>query len=161
MGRPQFAASGTKAGGDRVAGTDRPDVKEHGVTNTSNLAAGVSESVDIYSPQDTIWRVRGAKLNVNNDADATTGSHQITVLSFGVAMLQGRSNYTNRVTLNKMEWESASQSSRPNSAAAVGQSIRSLRCDFDSALSIRYTNDMDVAQENSRDYNIVIEEASL
>lgn len=161
MGRPQFAASGTNKSGEKVAVSDRPDVKESDQTQSGSVASGATESVDVFAPTDTIWRVVAFKTIINADADATSGTHKLRIDAFGIQYLSGKSNHSSSIVFNKGRWENADSNQAPSGNVEQQAQMRALRADEDSAITLAYDNNTDAAQENNRQHKLIVEEFTL
>jgi hypothetical protein len=162
-GRPDFSQPGTDGGGQTVATNQRPNLKTVELDSDTEVAAAASELTEVYAPNGAIWSVVGAKIKVDPDSDATTGIHEFRIRPAGgkMSFLLGRSNYDTLLEFNYLNWNSADTISLPAGGAAQGQAIRQLRASEDKPIKIRYKNDTDATQENSRTINLLVEESTL
>lgn len=159
MGRPQFSQSGTDGGGQTVAVTNRPEVKHIKVDGSGSVASGGMESLEIYAPSGSIYKIKSLSLYARNDADATTGDHEFKVRPLDqVDTITGKSNYNTYLTFQRGAWKTADLEQFPSNEAAQQSCVNSLRATENSALTVRYYNNTDVTYDRIENAQVVVEE---
>jgi hypothetical protein len=144
--------------GATLAVQNRPEIEQSITTNTSSLASGNSETVEIYAPAGSVYRVIGMLLNAEKDADAAGGAHRFVVETAGqVRMLRGESAHTEAVRFDNGTWDIANNDQSP-ADGDVQTALQALTATENEPISIKYINDLDVPQEESRTYRFAFEE---
>lgn len=160
MGRPQFAAAGTNGGGQTIATQSRPEVEAINSDRSTTVAAGTSETVEIYAPTGSNYEVRGSTIQVPA-AGGTTGNHTFEVRTAGrVMVLRGRSGYQDEIRFEMGHWRTAPTSALPSDQSTAKQIENSLRATENSPLEITYDNSTDADQTDTRIIRYTVEEVS-
>lgn len=161
MGRPQFSQSGTSGGGQTVATTSRPELVSISEEVFADLAAGSSETMEIYASTGSIYNVSALEMTVPDQSSGSTGKHYFQVRTMNdVILLFGRSTYTGGVKYRRGFWDVANDTADPPNQAAQAAIVRNLRATENVPIKIKYVNDTDVAQTQARRKHLVIEEES-
>lgn len=159
MGRPQFSQSGTNGGGQTVATQSRPEIVSVNIEETSNVASGSDEITEVYAPTSAIYNVQNVQVYIDPDADATTGDHELQFKPLGdFTVTKGKSNYNTRIWYVGSAWESADIDQQPTANEAQLPAVQSLQATENSPITLRYINNTDVAQENNRLIDLIVEE---
>lgn len=159
-GRPDFSAAGSQGSGQVIATNSRPEVQDVMATTTGSVAAGNTEITEVYAPTGSVYNFLSAYFFVSPDATATTGTHQIKARPLDRFLsLQGRSTFDTAIQF-KSGWQSANDLQRPSTDAAAVHALSNLRATENAALSMRYINNTDAAQDNDRNMIFVVEEVS-
>lgn len=160
-GRPDFTTPGSGGSGQTVATTSRPEVTHISQSNTASVAAGTSETVEIYAPVGSIYRVLSMDLSVAADATATTGDHQFKVQdSHPISVLLGRSSGTTALIWRYGTWRSADLDKRPTDAVVALEQLFRMTATENAPIRVQYTNNTDAAQDNTRRTKMTMQEDS-
>lgn len=161
MPRPEFSQPGTKGGGDTVAVNNRPEIVFEDLTQTSSLASGASETIQLFAPTGSVYTINQMRIHVDADADWTTGSHKYVLDSAGeVFTALGESTYTNTLRFERGWWQNADKTIQPNDRSAMVQQMQSLKATENAPIQFRYHNDADAAQDNQRLIEVSVLEES-
>lgn len=160
MSRPQFSAAGTDGGGQTLAMTRRPELDPIKIERTEPVAPGESESVEIYAPEDSTYRVVSLYLQAPPISGAS-GEHRIVVnATTGRDILQGESDSETAVRFKAGHWHAASEDQQPPSTAAQERSLDRLQASPEHPIEIQYHNNTDDEQTDARNYEVAVEEAT-
>lgn len=160
-GRPEFSQPGTEGGGQTVAVQQRPEIGFQELSQSSTLASGTDELVEVYAPEGMVYNLRFLQFRVgeNTGAGATSGNHLITPREDTLAFLRGKSSHDQSLEFSRNQWTSANSEKQPTGAAAV-QAIQVARATATEPIVLRYKNGTDAEQPNSRDWTIQYDEVS-
>lgn len=159
-GKP-WGTRGTLGSGETLAINNRPDVQTLDVSQTGSVASGSTEKVEVYAPTGSVYEFRNVKFQVNADANATSGDHQIQVRPVNqMAALRGKSNYNTKVQADGGGWRTADLIDWPQTEAGFMATINNLRATDSKALTLTYVNNTDAAQDNERTYQLYYGEVS-
>jgi hypothetical protein len=160
-GGPPWSQRGTKGGGQTIAVNNRPKIVRKDLTQTTTLASGASETVELYAPSGSVYKIRALAITCDVPGTATDGTHYFQIRSLGnVAVLLGRSDYTSHLMWNNGHWFTANVRQEPNTEAAAIESIHGTMATADNPIRIEYWNNLDVDQTNERSIEFLIEEVS-
>lgn len=160
-GRPPWSQAGTDKGGQTVAVNNRTEKTHLDVSQTGSVAAGADEIIEVYAPSGSNYRVVDLLLLVTADGNATAGSHSIFLRTAGSFNSGGiGSNYTDKIHWGKNSSISATNDLSPANDGDFAEMCRSLWATDENPLQIEYSNDMDVAQDNKRRIELVVEEVT-
>lgn len=146
MSQPEFSQI--------VASAARDSKVYSNLSSSTTIAAGGSETIDIFAPSGTICQLDMLVFLAYPPTGSTTGTHQALLYSTNSAgsYLRGISVFGSNVNWDLQDWLTADSSKNPASnGAAYMQNIK-----FDSVVGLRmtYTNNTNVAQTIARTYAI-------
>lgn len=162
-GRPPWSQSGTQGGGQTVAVNERPEVKVQEFDQTTDLAAGASETVEVYPPKGAIWTMNGMRLRAKGIGAATTGNHRFVLrhtTSPPITATYGEASYNNEVMFGNSNWTKASASD-PSDAKAQAEAVKAIRATENHPFIFEYQNDTDATQTKKRVYQLSVDEVTL
>jgi len=157
-GRPPWSQSGTRGSGQIIASTDRPEIETSKVTPSGDLAAGSSETTEIYAPTNAIYRLQSWRFQVEPIGAATTGTHKYFLRPAGSGAFTAfiaSSSFDNQVNVNPTI-RSADKKKVPNSAHAQLQSLDDSIATENNPIQITYKNGTDAAQNSDRNVRLVL-----
>lgn len=160
-GRPDFSQAGTAGGGQVLATNPRPEVVEISADQTTSLASASSEVTEVYAPAGSVYNLQALQVQVDADGTATSGTHTFVVRpldAFGV--LYGESNYNTEVRYQFGYWYTADVEANPTTEAAQEAIQSRLKATENSPLVVRYDNDTNAAQDNTRLITLIVDEVS-
>lgn len=159
-GKP-WSQRGTKGGGEHIAVQERPSLVSLNLDQTTSLASGGVEKVEVYAPSGSVYRLTNTRIVIPADGTWTTGDHTLQFRSVGGRqVLHGRSDYATKIQFQFAEWVSANVQKWPTTAAAQQQVLSSVSADENNALVLQYHNDADAAQDNAREIELILDEVS-
>ena len=159
MGRPDFSTAGTGSS-STVAVESKPTITMIDASQSSTVAPGDREIVEIFSPEGAQYQLTSMQLRVE-PTEGANGDHSIVVTTAGwVSVLVGRAFPNGRVHWDRSTWQSAGRLTRPSSEAAQLRAAQSLRATPDDPIRIVYRNDTDSEQTDERTYLFVVEEVT-
>lgn len=160
-GRQDFSAPGSKGSGQTVAVTNRPEMKEVVASVTGSVAAGASETVEVYAPTGSVYTARSMFLQVSADGNWASGDHVIKVKPINSRdILYMQSDYLTDLLYQFGEIRSANNLSKPSTAELQRMVMGSLIATENSPITVEYRNRADAAQDNARNYEFTMEENS-
>lgn len=160
-GRPDFSQSGTAGGGQTVAVTNRPEVEGLNSDQTGSVAAGATETVEIYAPTGALYHVRAMTLNVGFDGTATSGTHEFQVRTAGnIRALIGEANFDAKIAFEGGIWTAANTKQQPSTEAGQVATLINVEATENEPVKVLYTNNTDAAQDNDRLIRLTVEEVS-
>lgn len=163
-GVPAWAQTGTKGSGETVAVHSRPKKApiDQDTSGTSVAGSGGSETVEVYAPAGSIYRLKALRLRAASIGAATTGTHLFKVIMSNpsVDLIRGESNYNSRVQHNFGHWFEADVGTEPGTDEAVVSILREQVITENDPLRMFYLNQTDAAQGSDRYYRLHCEEVS-
>lgn len=160
-GRPDFTDPQT-GGKRRVTVSNRPEVREIGFSSGNQIASGDSEVREVFAPTGAIFRAIGIDIAAQPVANATTGTHRISVrpLNSAVALMRAEGSFDQALTFRGSEWNQADLNvARPTPTGQ--ESVRSLRATENAGIAVKYVNETDAATDGFRFLTLVAEEESF
>lgn len=157
-GKP-WATRGTRGSEETLAVNDRPEFETKDVTQTSDVASGGTEVVEVYAPTDSLYRLLWMDVKVQPPGSATANDHRMEVKPAdpGPQGLIGFSDYQTKIEFNNRVWQSANSYQQPSNEAAQGANVAALRASNSLPLTFKYSNNTDVTQSNQRRIRLVLE----
>lgn len=133
--------------------------------DATNVAAGASVQITVYSPVGTLVMVTGASLNMpSGPTGATTGNHELRAEGpAGVDLVLGTSTYDTGIIYDAGYWVTATTPSPP-AAAGADQSYwlkTGTIITDDEGLVLTYYNNTDAAQTAARTWVLAGTEEDL
>jgi hypothetical protein len=160
MGSPQFSQRGTRGSGDKVAVSERPELKAITVNQSTTLASGEAETVEMYAPTGSTYEVAGMYLYCTPPGDETSGSHNFQVSTLGAFNVTKATSGTGTDLLfDEGHWKRYTDRFPSDETAAI-ESVHSLIATENSPIKFVYDNNFDVSQSNTRKFRIVVKENS-
>jgi hypothetical protein len=130
---------------------------------TTNITAGSSESILIYSAPNTISKVIGMYLNVVSPALSTVGTHYLflgTSGSVAIDYIRGESVFNKTIGFNVSGFD-ANTTPLPSGNTEQLMTLGNIHFDENNPLRISYKNNTDVVQSNARDFRFWVLEETL
>lgn len=158
MGRPQFSIQRSRGDPKPVAVSKRTPPKPADHTQSDSVAAGNTETVEIYAPSGSIYEVNNLKTQAPAPGSATTGDHQISMKSQGVPRLFGKANYNSALKFEYYQWELADQRGEPPSGTPSVTAVTDAWADENNPITFIYQNNTDASNSNDRMYALAIKE---
>lgn len=165
-GRPDFSTPGTRGSGDTVAVSERPEIDQLDLTQTTTVNAGATETIELYAPTGSIYEPIDLRIMVPpvEDSDgntATGGGHIMRVRANpDFSSLYGRSSYDTALRFQYGSWFTADQSKYPASDAIAREQMNAQIATENSPLRFEYFNDSDAAQAQNRAILLTVKEMS-
>lgn len=160
-GGPPWSQRGTNGGGQTVAINDRPAIKQVDKDQSGDVGQGNTEVVDIFAPSGSLYKVSSMFLKAPADADWTSGSHDFRVISTqGQKVMLGKSTYQDRLEWNFSNWIKATSSKTPSDNAATLMALHNVKATESESIRVKYNNNADAAQENTRNIRFEFEEVT-
>jgi len=125
-------------------------------TQTGTVSSGGSESVVVTAPPGTVLELLGLTVVVQLPSSATAGDHTVDILSDTkqIVVLLMRSDSTARIFYGTGFIQEANLISDPPTVRAQQEAIRGYRVDDTNGLEIVYSNQLDAAQSDDRQYKL-------
>lgn len=160
-GRPDFSAAGSQGSGQTLAMTSRPEVKVIREEQTTSLAAGSVETVEIYAPAGSVYNVLQLAIRAPVPGTAGAGDHTFRMKSGiqGRSQMVGTSDFSTDLNYNYSHFVTVTTATPSNEVIQAGIQER-LRATENTPLRFDYANNLDVANANTREYYLVVEEVS-
>jgi len=150
--------------GGVVSGSTR-EVEKVDASVSGNVAVGGSEDTLITAPVGWIYRVRALRLRALPPAGATGGTHtvfvMVTVGALSFSLLRGESGFAKDVFFSVNSWVKATLGAQPPGAAAQLAAVGQILINDSEPLVIRYTNNTDAIQTNTRELTFLFEKVAV
>lgn len=157
-GRQDFTTPPTNpASGGTVAVQERPEVKEVNGDQTANLAAGSTQTTEVYAPAGGIYRVKGLNLRADGPG-GTTGTHQFRIEQESVKHLTGSSLYSSLLQFQRSYFRAADNNVDPPTDRHVYDALTSATATENKPVRIPYYNNSDATQTATRTIRLIVEE---
>jgi len=160
-GRPDFSQAGTQRSGQTVATNNRPEVEGIIADASTTVAAGDSETVEVYAPTTAIFNVFAVRQQAPAPDGAASGAHRVVIKGAGGARATyAQSSFDQAVNWDYAEFRSADVEQRPSDPVAAVQAIQALKATENEAIVFHYFNSTDDDQTGTREYRLGVEEVS-
>lgn len=139
-----------------VSGSESVDFVD--LSQTSTLTAGSEETVRLTAQSGTVIETLGFKLAAPQVSAATSGFHFAQLQVGGIGIRALNLNSLNDAGLNYQTGaiQTANNGGSPSDPSAQQQAPLGLRADNVSPITIKYSNQLDVDQTNSRTYQFAL-----
>jgi len=164
-GRPDFSIQRSQGDPAPVATSNRKPPNSQDVSQTDSVASGSTEVTEVYAPTGKVWDCRHLRMEVQNDSDATTGGHTLSVASYdgtsSYTWVFAKSNYNTKLSWWGYEWQVADKNKYPASTQSQVKAVEMLKASENIGIRFEYSNSTDVAQENERKLQFLVEESEV
>lgn len=130
-------------------------------TQTGNISAGSGENTVFTPPAGKLWQVLNMYLMAQPPSGASSGIHSYTLIVGNINILSGGSVFGSLVNWNSSCWEAADSFQYPDTAVAAQNALTSTHIIKENPLTVRYFNNANEIQTQSRYIYLSILETPL
>lgn len=160
-GRAPWSTAGTRGSRETVSVQDNPDMVTVSETMDDDLGAGESQSLNIFAPEGSNYRVVAMRLRADGPPEATQGYHRFSLRPMGAFFtVTGQSTFDERLFWVRSHWYDANDGQDPPESTAQQLALQSLRASSEKRLSVLYQNQTDAVQTNTREFDFIMERVS-
>lgn len=128
----------------------------------TSVAAGNVEQIDVTASSGEIWEVVGLRLNVDANADATSGSHSMALIPTTdrrgnpYAIWAIESGFDNRISIQQNNVKSGNLAFFSGSEYQATVAVQGLLINDTTGIRFEYSNQTDATQESLRFIDVIV-----